>query len=396
MSAAIEARIWRYLHKHFGCLSLCDLRLSMAQRDSMAREVESKRECCTMYGLHRGIKALTARPSADEQVQAIMQLSHVLSLLAWFLRLSIACVERLHLLHRLASSGGTATLDMLSANALCMRAKREFESWRAQRAERQEQFKQGLRSDAETSVKDGIDFQSTLRAHSPSEVFKKRRFAQEAALGNRVNPTTMHQQIAAEWASASAEERAICSQISAASAETARINRVAAKRKVAVPLLAENVPLGEQAEVVADAATRYGLEPLEDGNASPPGKEPAVPLHVAPYDRHVAEATVVSGVLQPDALAPQVGTEPTAPWTSSLLEDYRQGSGFFVDTGRKDKEQIEIDWVASCQETGRAESFPDMISYPTACGTLCRTMSPQCRLDFQRELCQALSKLVKD
>ena len=61
-------------------------------------------------------------------IQRIMQTSYTLLLLAGFVRLSVAAVERLHKLNSLIASDGV-TSATLSAYSILTRAQQKFERW---------------------------------------------------------------------------------------------------------------------------------------------------------------------------------------------------------------------------------------------------------------------------
>ena len=232
--AATERRQVQYLSKHFGVFSLCDGRLPEAERLRLARHLASRNPCCVPAGVQTAVldyartratadskdEGGEAVPPSDEQVvHALLMCSRVLFLVGWFLRLSVACIERMHKMHRDLSKDGRTSYPVLAAKSVLTRCNQQYAHW----CERQKQSLPGHTA----APGPGHDYWYLKRALAPSEVFKKRLIAREAADGIKRNPTlpATRKYYEDSWAAVDIEEEVLCDQIAEDTKAIAKRNK---------------------------------------------------------------------------------------------------------------------------------------------------------------------------
>ena len=118
------------MDKFFCAFSLCDERMSEECRRAIALGIARSNPCC-LPPLSRGLVSLVRRnlaaPTPDattvspnDIAEKLLQLATVLYLASYFIRLSVACIEHLHKMHRdLISADGCSVFYMMCATSVC-------------------------------------------------------------------------------------------------------------------------------------------------------------------------------------------------------------------------------------------------------------------------------------
>ena len=233
--AAVERRLSQYMSSKFSVISICDARMPRGQRMRLAEELLAKNPCCLPEGVQRSLAARARKglgPTATiaDGAAAFLSMAPVLFVVAWFVRLSVACIERMHAMHRRVASDAQSAYHSLAARSVCTRVRQAWERREADAKKNMTAPKRGK--------PDGVDFSQLKRGLSPFEVFKKRLMAEEAAEGIRRNPASKETLAYYKdaWPRVDTAEDAVCDEISESTKAAAKQRRLVANSSQAALL----------------------------------------------------------------------------------------------------------------------------------------------------------------
>ncbi len=147
---AVHSSTWRreywYLRTELEVFSVGDMRFSAAERESIAKNIITKRSCCLRPGVSREfvkVARTTATqrrgPAADCAILSIEDVIHVLMgyaftlhCIALFISLSTACVEAQHAVNRCLSLSGCCHITTLSATSLLNAVRSSFSKFKGE------------------------------------------------------------------------------------------------------------------------------------------------------------------------------------------------------------------------------------------------------------------------
>ena len=405
LAAAVYRRQFMYLKQSFGGFAVCDTRLPEGRRMLCAQELVSKPYCCLSPGAHRSLakKAYddaAAPKSTADVARALLAVGPQLCMASWFLRLSVACIERMHHSHRLLSRGGQTSYHVMCAKSVLTRIRQSWEK-------RQASSKKRGNSSDDPSLGNGpappalefggIDFSNLKRALSPFEVFKKRLRAQEKAEGQPArNPADeeTREYYRAAFEGASIVEEVLCDDISEATKARSRLMR---RSSAAGGLVVPHAPSGSDLPVLSDrpasdnTVTDIAVLPENTSGSERPELRPRL-LEACQVEALFDKEDVA---LELHAAAPQdIAVSQSGPLSPSTLRAFYKGEGFFE--GKAVRSQVPAMWQSKVHAKPPASTFPTNITYRKCCGALCQVLSPIEMRTTHNAIMRTLTKLVSD
>ena len=354
ISAAVERRQRQYLEKHFGVISLCDYRLPERKRDAVAMGLARKARCCLTHGLHRSLVDFVKRLDVDnnatvEQIaETLRSLAPYLFLVAFFIRLSVACIERLHAMRRSLYPAGKTSFHVLGAKSVCTRVN-EANSRLGPKPSPQQPRASPKRESS------GLDFSKLKRALSSFEAFRKRLRAAEETEGIIRIPASRETltYYRESWSRASIEEESICDELAAATKAACEHSRRMANASSSTSMPPGAVPIDDGRHLPPTDAV---VLPPEHPEGLGYGADSPTPL--------LGEACQVGAAfhdpLVARAFADRVPVNTAAP-KSKGLDDFFEGTGFFDGQPKRLRSNVPKQWRDKIHAASSAEPFQQAI-----------------------------------
>ena len=381
LASAVSRRQYNALRSNYGLFRIADARMNVQSRESVCRAELAKPRCCIAHGVARGIHDRAAEylakhnlPSTPETlVQAVGSLSFSLLMYAWFVRLSVASVERMHCLNGLVSAGhGRATLSTLAASSLIAQTRLQFNKLQKQKQQQQEQSLHAATATTATATMDVTDddvidtYAHLKRGLGESEVFKKRFLAAERAEHRLHSVRECHALLAAEFEAAGPEERAICKAHADYTRALVKQKKI---REPTTPAPQPPQPIANNRSSSASALVPHTCAPVEAQQrtlitASSPRAPTIVQVHSSGYDGELAMAFNI----------PVGDTAVTQPWSPSPLNAFCAGRHCFQSFGAITKNDTEHDWhrlVTGVSKGDDFNYFAQKATYPQTCEGTC-------------------------
>ena len=363
--AAVERRQKQPLSAQFGVLQIADARVSEASKLSLGIKFVSRSRCCVPHGIPRGVHI-----AADGSVSKLLGLMPSLLYIAYLIRLSIACIEFLHKLHRNLVVNKATSFRAFSAKSVCARMKDKFVKFVGANV-----AAEPIRTPAKAEPARGLEFTNLKRAVGPYEVFRKRLKQEDVAECKAPHSCLTEagrRHYADAWESASIEEPVECDRISAATKSLMRARRAAINVKVRQP----NSALDEGA----------GFAILEHRNPE------------AILEAPVCLDSVFYNDEQRDVLEVH-GRQPLETASTCLSEDflasYYAGKGLFEGNGQKTQAASIADWTKRARAYP-ASDFPTRCQYRSHCGASCKNGTEEFVLQLRLSIQRAFSRMVTE
>ena len=345
----------------------------------MIHSLLARSRCCLTPGIRRWLfDRATGSPNTDTggtpctPTQRVLDALPALFMLSWFVRLSVACIERMHKYHRDISSR-SMTFDTFAARSVVGRVQRHFASCAAEAKAR-------TCAPAPTRLSYRTDLPNLKRAVSPFEVFRNEYQIEAKDRGRAVDlfSEAGRREVKLAWEQLSLEDVCACEEVSEYTKDLSRRKRCRDRGQAEKPALPATMPAAQQAQPLT----------LDRSMQIVPSTQAAAADSVLCCPADVIETLVAPMAASQQTLAQTKGIH------HSMLEAYYAGHGVFAEQGARSKGKSEAAWRQRCSGVGAPTGFPEIVVYPTCCGASCLRKASAMLLGLRSELRATLANIV--